>query len=104
MEGLTTSNIARECGVNIETIRVTRSTGSCRSRPERNPGIECSPATRFGGSAHPRAQELGFTLKEIRELLNIRVKPGSKLRRCAPPDQQPVRGSARWRTAQSSKR
>ena len=78
MEGLTTAKVAREGGVNVETIRYYEKHGLL-PKPPRTP----SGYRMFSGDAVRRlrfirrAQELGFTLKEIKELLAIRVKSGS---------------------------
>lgn len=78
---LTIGHVARAAGVNRETLRFYE-----RRRLLPNP-----PRTPSGYRAYPeeavrivrfvkRAQELGFTLKEIRELLDLRGDPGSSCR------------------------
>jgi len=78
MEGLTTAEVAREGGVNIETIRYY----------ERHGLLPKPPRTPFGYRVFSadsvqrlrfirRAQELGFTLNEIKDLLAIKVRRGS---------------------------
>jgi MerR family mercuric resistance operon transcriptional regulator len=76
---LTIGKLARAGGVNLETIRYY----------EREGLLPCPPRTRGGYRIFPdeaprrlrfikRAQQLGFSLTEIRELLTLRVKPGTK--------------------------
>jgi MerR family mercuric resistance operon transcriptional regulator len=78
MEGLTTAALAKEGGVNVETIRYYERHGLL-PKPPRTP----SGYRKFSGDAVARlrfirrAQELGFSLKEIKDLLAIRLKPGS---------------------------
>jgi MerR family transcriptional regulator, copper efflux regulator len=81
MPGLKVGEVARRAGVNLQTIRYyerrgilakPRRTGSnYRAYPE-----DAVLRVRFV----KRAQELGFTLKEIEELLSLRAAPRS---RCA---------------------
>jgi len=78
MEGLTTAKLAKEGGVNVETIRYYERHGLLPKAPRTVSGYrKFSPdyVTRLRFIRH--AQELGFTLKEVKELLNLRVRPGS---------------------------
>jgi len=79
VEKLTISRLARLGGVNLETVRYYEREGLL-SRP---------PRTRSGYRIFPndaarrlrfikKAQQLGLSLTEIRELLTLRVKPGTK--------------------------
>lgn len=78
MEGLTTANLARQGGVNVETIRYYERRGLLPKAPRTPSGYrEFSHADVNRLRFIRRAQELGFTLKEVKELLAIRVKPGS---------------------------
>ena len=78
MEGLSTAKLAKEGGVNVETIRYYERHGLLPKAPRTPSGYR-----KFSGDYVIRlrfirhAQELGFTLKEVKELLAIRVKPGS---------------------------
>jgi MerR family copper efflux transcriptional regulator len=78
MEGLTTAELAKEGGVNIETIRYYER-HRLLPKPPRTPSgyrkFSNDYVTRLQFIRH--SQELGFTLKEVKELLAIRVKPGS---------------------------
>ena len=78
MEALTIGQLAKEAGVGVETIRFYERQGLL-AEPERRPS---------GYRQYPRdvvrrvrfirhAKELGFTLKEIQELLELRVDPQS---------------------------
>ncbi len=78
---LTTGKVARAAGVHVETLRYY----------ERRRLLPQPPRTPSGYRAYPeeavrivrfikRAQELGFTLKEIRELLGFRSDSGSSCR------------------------
>src|SRR6266704_5487404 len=78
MEGLTTSKLAHEGGVNVETIRYYERHGLLPTPPRTHSGYRI-----FSEDAVKRlrfikhAQDLGFSLKEIKELLALRVRPGS---------------------------
>ena len=72
------SELARQAGVNIETLRFYEKKGLLPPPPRRSTGYRAYPEEsvrllRF----IKRAQELGFTLAEIRELLTLRVHPGT---------------------------
>lgn len=78
MEGLTTARLAREVGVNVETIRYYERHGLLPKVPRTASGYrQFSEDHAIRLRFIRRAQELGFTLKEVKELLEIRVKPGS---------------------------
>ncbi|MGG3883356.1 MerR family transcriptional regulator [Brevibacillus panacihumi] len=72
MNGLTISQAAKEAGVHIETIRYYERRGLLPSPPRTNSGyrmlsVETVHDIRF----IKRAQDLGFTLEEIKMLLSI---------------------------------
>jgi Hg(II)-responsive transcriptional regulator len=75
---LTIGQVARRCGVGIETVRFYERAGLL-ARPERT----MSGYRQFDEEVIARllfiqrAKELGFTLKEIRELLCLRVDAGT---------------------------
>ncbi len=78
MPGLTTAKLAREGGVNVETVRYYEKHGLLPKPPRTHSGYRIFSGETVGRLRFiRRAQQLGFTLNEIRELLNIRVKPGS---------------------------
>ena len=78
MEGLTTAKLANEGRVNIETIRYYERHGLLSKPPRTQSGYRIfseDAVTRLHFIKH--AQDLGFSLKEIKELLELRIKPGS---------------------------
>ena len=76
MKPLTIEQVAKRVEVGIETIRFYEREGVLE-KPDRSAsgyrlyGEDVIARLRFVG----RAKELGFTLKEIRELLGLRVEP-----------------------------
>lgn len=84
---LTRGELARQCAVNFETIRYYEQRGLI-PRAARSAGnyriyrADTVRRVRF----IKRAQELGFTLQEIKELLSLRAIPGAlcaDVRKCA---------------------
>ena len=79
MKTLTIGRVAREGGVNLETIRYYEREGLLPKPPRTPAGYRMFPKeTARRVRFIKRAQELGFSLKEIRELLSLRTKPGAK--------------------------
>ena len=79
IESLTIGRLARAVGVNLETVRYYERRGLLPKPPRSGSGYRLFPAEakrrlRF----IRRAQELGFSLGEIRELLSLRVAPTAK--------------------------
>jgi MerR family copper efflux transcriptional regulator len=77
MPGLTIGRAARSAGVNVETIRFYERRGLIKQpRKPANGGFR---EYDLGTLAHIRfvrqAQELGFSLSEVRELLSLRADP-----------------------------
>ena len=77
MEYLTIGQLAKKAKVNIETIRYYERRGLIPNPPRNESGHrqysqESVRRTEF----IKRAQTLGFSLKEISELLSLRVEPG----------------------------
>jgi len=74
MSGLTTGRLAARAGVNVQTIRYYERRGLL-PEPERRPSGYRSYSESDVGRIRfiRRAQELGFTLEEIRELLSLRT-------------------------------
>ena len=76
MENLTIGRLAKRCDVNIETVRYYERRGLIPPPPRRESGYR-----QFSEEAVARirlikqSQEVGFTLKEISELLALRVDP-----------------------------
>src|SRR3989304_2806865 len=78
MQGLKVGEVARRAAVNLQTIHYYERTGLL-PRPARtasNYRVYPDDAVRRGRFIK-RAQELGFTLKEIKELLHLRAAPRS---------------------------
>jgi MerR family mercuric resistance operon transcriptional regulator len=78
MEGLTTAKLAKQGGVNVETIRYYERHGllpKVARTPSGYRKFSADHVTRLRFIR--RAQELGFSLREVKELLAIRLKPDS---------------------------
>ncbi|MBI4082231.1 MAG: MerR family DNA-binding protein [Candidatus Lambdaproteobacteria bacterium] len=77
MSGLTIGKVARETGVGIETIRFYERQGLI-AEPARRPSGYRDYAPAIVERLHfiLRAKDLGFSLKEIGELLSLRVDDG----------------------------
>ena len=78
MQGLTIGRLAKQAGVGVETIRFYESAGLI-ARPDRRPSgyrqYSHDVVRRVRFIRH--AKDLGFTLKEIQQLLELRVDPKS---------------------------
>jgi MerR family transcriptional regulator, copper efflux regulator len=73
---LTIGHLAKEAGINLETVRYYERQGLVPKPPRSASGYRMFPAdTARRLRFIRRAQELGFTLREIRELLSLRVSP-----------------------------
>lgn len=78
MKEFTVSRLAREVGINLETVRFYERKGLLPN-PRRSPSgyrLYTKDAARRLKFIK-RAQELGFSLHEIRELLALRASPGT---------------------------
>jgi MerR family copper efflux transcriptional regulator len=76
MDSLTIGQLAKQTDIGLETIRFYEREGLIESPPRRSSGyrafpLETVPRVRFIRTA----KELGFSLKEIGELLALRVDP-----------------------------
>ncbi len=81
MEGLTIGRLAREGQVNVETIRYYERRGLLPRPPRRPSGYRVFPPSTVRVLRFVKtAQVLGFSLKEIKGLLSLRIQPG---RSCA---------------------
>jgi MerR family mercuric resistance operon transcriptional regulator len=74
MKSLTIGHLAKQAGVNLETVRYYERRGLLPRPPRSASGYRLFPAE----ASRPlrfirRAQELGFSLTEIGELLSLRV-------------------------------
>ena len=73
-----TSELARRSGVNLQTIRYYERVGLLPEAPRSRAGYrQFSSESVRRVLFIKRAQELGFSLKEINELLALRIAPGS---------------------------
>ena len=76
MKPLTIGQVAKRTRVNIETVRYYERRGLIPPPPRRESGYrQFSQGTVARIRFIKRAQEVGFTLKEITELLSLRVDP-----------------------------
>lgn len=79
MVSLRAGEVARQAGVNVETLRFYERNGILPEPPRRASGYrEYPPETVSRIRFIKRAQELGFSLREIKELLNLRTVPRAK--------------------------
>ena len=73
-KSLTIGRLAKEAGVNLETVRYYERQGLVPGPPRSASGYRLFPTEAARRLRFiRRAQELGFSLKEIRELLSLRV-------------------------------
>lgn len=76
MKKLTIGGLARLGGVNLETVRYYERRGLLPKPPRTEAGYrQFSPETAHRLRFIKRAQELGFSLGEVQELLALRVEP-----------------------------
>ena len=76
MQSLTIGHLAKETGVNLETVRYYERRGLLPKPPRSASGYRLFPSEAARRLRFiRRAQELGFSLREIRELLALRVSP-----------------------------
>ena|SRR5437588_6723266 len=78
-EKLTISRLAQLGGVNLETVRYYERQGLLPAPPRTAAGYRVFPRESARRLRFiKRAQELGFSLNEIGELLALRMRPGAK--------------------------
>lgn len=78
MSTLRTGELAERAGVNVETLRFYERKGLLPQPPRRRSGYRQYPAEAVERIRFiKRTQELGFTLKEIDEMLGLRVEHGA---------------------------
>lgn len=78
MKDVTRGQLAKAAQVNIETIRYYEKRGLIPEPPRRESGYrQYAPDTVGRITFIKRAQGLGFSLREITELLSLRVDPGT---------------------------
>lgn len=77
MDALTPSALAEAAGVNQQTIRYYERRGLIPEPPRTGSGYRMFPPDTLRRVRFiKQAQALGFTLKEIQDLLDLRVRPG----------------------------
>jgi len=77
MRTLTIGELAQTCKVNLETLRYYERVGLMQPPPRSSSGHRQYPASAAERLAFiRRAQSLGFTLTEIRELLHLKQEKG----------------------------
>jgi MerR family copper efflux transcriptional regulator len=75
-KGLTIGKVARKAGVGIETVRFYERSGLIDEPPRKGSGYRQYPKSVISRLRFiKRAKELGFSLREIKELLSLRVEP-----------------------------
>jgi MerR family mercuric resistance operon transcriptional regulator len=78
MKHLTIGKLAKKAEVNVETVRYYERRGLIPKPPRRDPGYRQYPQDVVARIQFiKRAKELGFSLKEIAELLSLRVDPST---------------------------
>ena len=78
MKTLTIGQLAKRAGVNIETIRYYERRGLLDKPPRNQSGHRQYGETDVVRTKFiKRAQSLGFSLKEVEELLKIKMEPGT---------------------------
>lgn len=76
MKHLTRGELAKQSGVNSATVRYYEKIGLLPEPPRSNAGYRMFSTESINRiSFIKQSQELGFSLKEIKELLNLRVTP-----------------------------
>jgi MerR family mercuric resistance operon transcriptional regulator len=78
MDGLKSSDVAKRAKVNVETLRYYEREGLLRKPPRTETNYRIYPeeaVKRVRFIKH--AQELGFSLKEVKELLSLQATPGT---------------------------
>src|SRR5436190_1422470 len=75
---LTIGQVARSAGIGVETVRFYERRGLLREPPRSPSGYRSYPKEAVDGLRFIRkAKDLGFSLNEIRELMALRLKPGT---------------------------
>lgn len=81
MDGLSIGQVARSASVNVETVRYYERRGLLPEPPRRSSGYRAyapDAVRRIQFIRH--AQQLGFSLKEVSDLLRLRVDPQTSCR------------------------
>ena len=76
---LTIGRVARQASVGVETVRFYERQGLIDSPPRRSSGYRIYPTEAIARIRFiRRAKELGFSLREIGELMELRLDPSSR--------------------------
>jgi MerR family copper efflux transcriptional regulator len=76
MKLMTIGNVSKQSGIGVETVRFYEKSGLINEPPRTESGYrQYPPSAVVRIQFIKRAKELGFTLKEIKELLNLRLDP-----------------------------
>src|SRR5438094_8050761 len=79
MNSLTIGHLARKAGINLETVRYYERRGLLPKPPRNTSGYRMFPSEAARRLRFiQRAKQLGFSLREIQELLSLRVAPPTK--------------------------
>ncbi len=78
MTAMTIGKVAKQSGVGVETVRFYEREGLLEEPPRRPSGYRQYPQDTVERLRFiKRAKELGFSLKEVKELLALRIAPGT---------------------------
>lgn len=78
MDSMTIGKVAKGAAVGIETVRFYEREGLIEKPPRRDSGYRAYPADTVDRVRFiKRAKELGFSLKEIKDLMALRIAPGA---------------------------
>ena len=87
MDSMSIGKVANRVAVCVETLRFYEREGLLEKPTRLNSGYRASPAATVNRVRFvKRAKELGFSLKEIKELLALRLAPGATcghVKKCA---------------------
>jgi MerR family transcriptional regulator, copper efflux regulator len=76
-DSMTAGALAKQAGVKIDTVRYYERHGLLPKPPRTNSGYRAFPHASLGRLRFiKRAQALGFTLNEVKQLLALRFSPG----------------------------
>lgn len=78
MDSMTIGKVAKGAAIGVETVRFYEREGLIEKPPRRDSGYRVYPADSVDRVRFiKRAKELGFSLKEIKDLMALRIAPGA---------------------------
>ena len=78
MDSMTIGKVAKGAAIGVETVRFYEREGLIEKPPRRDSGYRVYPADSVDRVRFiKRARELGFSLKEIQDLMALRIAPGA---------------------------